>query len=57
MRFGRLNIGFWTWTKPEEKKFIWFEYLNPGCGCKILTIFNICIEYIGNECYSSGYEG
>lgn len=45
MKIGRLHIGFWFYPNSEDKKFIWFELLNPCCGCKLLTILNVLFTW------------
>jgi hypothetical protein len=56
MKIGRLEIGFWEYHNLEEKRFIWFEYLHPGCGCHLLTVCNILFVYYDKECYNRSNE-
>jgi hypothetical protein len=50
MKIWRIEIGFWEYPDLAEKKFIWFEYLNGGCGCKFLTILNLLFAYQSKNC-------
>lgn len=47
MKFGNFEITTWD---AQERKIIWFEYLNGFCGCKFLTILNILFAYYSPKC-------
>lgn len=55
MQIKRLDIGFW---RDKRKKIVWgawFELTQIGkkgknCGCHIITIGPIGIEWLGDEC-------
>lgn len=47
---SRFEITHWEYTQRNEE-FIWWEWLNPGCGCYLLTICNVLIVYYNeNDC-------
>jgi hypothetical protein len=53
---NKFEIGTWDYPNPEEKEFIWFEYLTGCCGCKFLTICDILFIYYDKRCVCSTCE-
>ncbi len=50
IRIGQLEITKWKYANPDMEQFIWFEYLNSHCGCKLLTVLNILFVYYAKKC-------
>ena len=52
MQVWRINIGLWRSTRPIKlRDYFTLEYDKGVCGCRILTIGRVCVEFLGDECY------
>lgn len=56
MRIGRLEMG--KWSAHKDAAIVYFEYLsgNNSCGCTIITLCNIYLTWLNDECYGNILE-